>query len=119
GSPVVLGLIPSVVAPASLVALLFVFGLVLKLRLGIEIGGGAMLMGSQLGYGQPQVTLFNAATVASAVLTGGCGVLAAARRFHRWRPDRCRACSACIRVRGVRAAGAGWQSWLNRCRASW
>ncbi len=87
-SLVLLALLAIVIAQASLVALLFVFSLVLKLRLGIEIGGGAMLMGSQLGYGQPQVTLFNAATVASAVFTGGCGAVAAARRFHRWRPDR-------------------------------
>lgn len=87
-SLVLLALLVIAIAQASLVALLLLFSLVLKLRLGIEIGGGAMLMGSQLGYGQPQVTLFNAATVASVAFTGGCGAVAAAWRFRRWRPAR-------------------------------
>lgn len=87
-SVMLLALLAVVIAQASLVALLFVFSLVLKLRLGIEIGAGVMLMGSQLGHGQPQVTLFNAATVASAVFTGGCGAVTAAWRFRRWRPAR-------------------------------
>lgn len=85
-SLVLLGLLTIALAQAAVVALLFVFSLVLKLRLGIEVGAGALVMGSESGYWQPQVTVFNGATVASTVFTTVCGVVIATWRFGRWRP---------------------------------
>lgn len=76
------------VAQASLTALLFVFSVVLKLRLGIEIGPAAAVFAESGPTYQPTVGLFNPATVASCIFTAGCGLAAAAWRFRRWRPAR-------------------------------
>ena len=76
------------VAEASLAALLFVFSVVLKLRLGIEIGGASALFAREGADFQPTVGLFNPTTVASFIFTAGSGLAAAAWRFRRWRPAR-------------------------------
>ena len=80
-----LGLIAIVAAEATLLAMLILFALVLKLRLGIELGPAAALFGQNVCC-PAQMTVFNAATVVSFLFTTGCGVGAAAWRFRRWTP---------------------------------
>lgn len=84
-SLLLLALLAIGVAEATLFALLFVFSLILNLRLGIEVGPAAVLLGPQVCC-QPQLTLFNAATAASVLFTATCGAGAAAWKFWRWRP---------------------------------
>ncbi|HET7418810.1 MAG TPA: hypothetical protein VFL27_00345 [Candidatus Dormibacteraeota bacterium] len=73
-------------AEAALLALLMLFSVILKLRLGVELGPGAALFGQSDGCCAPQVTIFNAGTDVSIVITAGSAVLAAVWRFGRWRP---------------------------------
>jgi hypothetical protein len=83
-SLLLLALLAVGVAEASLGALLSLFSVILKLRLGVELGPVGLLIAPQ-GCCQSQVTVFNAGVVASFILTGGCGLGAAAWRFRRWR----------------------------------
>ena len=84
-SLLLLGLVAIGAAEASLLGLLILFSFILKLRLGVELGPGAMLFG-QSGCCPPQVTVFNAAGVASLLFAAGCGLAAAGWRFRRWKP---------------------------------
>jgi len=74
------------VAEAALLAMLFLFSSILKLRLGVEVGPAGILFTPSGCCGQ--VLLYNAATVGSLVFTGGCGAGAAVWKFRRWRPAR-------------------------------
>jgi len=87
-SALLLMLVAVAIAQASLGALLFVFSVVLRLRLGIEIGAAAALFAQSGPYNQPEVAIFNPATVASFFFTASCGLAAAAWRFRHWRPAR-------------------------------
>lgn len=84
-SLLLLGLVAVGAAEASLLALLILFTFILKLGLGVELGPGGLQFG-QGGCCPPQVTLFNAATVASVLFTASCGLGAATWRFRRWKP---------------------------------
>ena len=84
-SLVLLGLVAIGAAEACLLAMLILFGLILKLRIGVELGPAAAFFG-QSSCCPAQLTLFNAATIVSLLLTTGSGVAAAAWKFRRWKP---------------------------------
>ena len=84
-SVTLLWLLTLVVAEASLAALLVVFSFILKLTLVVQIGD-EVFGGYVPGHPNPQVVLFNAASVASLGFTVACGLTAAAWKFRRWRP---------------------------------
>lgn len=84
-SLVLLGLIAVGAAEATLLAMLILFGLILKLRIGVELGPAAALFGPN-SCCPARLSLFNAATIVSLLLTTSCGVAASAWKFRRWKP---------------------------------
>ena len=80
----ILGAIAVCVVEASLLGLLVVMSAILGIDLGIQAGPAYLVVQLQQ-MSAPQVTLFNAATVGSVLVTAGCGIGAASSTFRRWR----------------------------------
>ena len=84
-SLLLLGVIAISVAEASLLGLLVLFTFILRLKFGVELGPAGFLF-AQPDCCPPQLTLFNATTVGSFLLTAAAGLATAAWKFRRWRP---------------------------------
>jgi hypothetical protein len=82
-----LALIAIGAAEASLLAMLVLFSAILRLSLGVELGPAGVAFGHNVCCPSVQVTLFNAATVGSFLLTTSAGLGAAVWKFRRWKPN--------------------------------
>ena len=67
------------------IVLLVLFSFILRLKFGVELGPAGFLF-AQPDCCPPQLTLYNATTVGSFLLTAAVGLATAAWKFRRWRP---------------------------------
>ena len=74
------------VAEAALFALLTVFSSILRVYLVVELADRYLLVNQALWVPMPHVSVHEAGTVGSGLVTFGCGLGAAAWRYRRWRP---------------------------------
>lgn len=85
-SVVSLLVVAAAVAEASLLGLLVVFGTVLRLSIVLEIAGHSMYLAPLNASSSLEISIANAGTVGSFLVTLTCGVIAAVYRYRRWRP---------------------------------
>ena len=76
------------VAEASVLGLLLLFASILRLDLVVEVAGHYMHIVPLNFPTYMQVTILDAGTAASFMVTLACGVGAAVYRYRRWRPAR-------------------------------
>ena len=74
------------VAEAALFALLTVFSSILRVYLVVELADRYLLVNQAPWVPTPHVSVHQAGTVGSALVTLGCGLGAAVWRYRRWRP---------------------------------
>ena len=79
-------LVATVVAEATLLAMVVLFMPILRMNTTIELGDRMVGVYEQLFYGFPTLTVHTAGTIASILVTFCSGAGAAVYRYRRWRP---------------------------------
>ena len=85
-SVTLLVLVSVAVAEGALLVMLLVFGSVLRVYLGVELGEHALQLFSPNYPAVPNVAIRHAGIAGSIVFTFACGAAATAWRYRRWTP---------------------------------